>query len=74
MFALYFLCASVVNCIALPLHFRRITPSQPLRNMRNLHAADTREEFAALVLFQRIEPSQPHCNFVDSANTADLPA
>ena len=66
---LFFLCAFVVQ-LHLVLHFRRIAPVHPLQQHNNMHAADTREQSAALsgisrastlhfVPIQRLTPSLP---------------
>ncbi len=70
-----FLCAFVVNLyLHFSLHFQRTAPSQPQRYCQYWHAADIREHVAALVLFQRHQPSLPPCKIVNSAGSPVLPA
>ncbi len=72
--SLYFLCVLCVSVVKTHLHFRRITPSVPQPHCQYWQAADIREPSAALAPFQRIEPNQPPCKNVNSADTRELPA
>jgi len=78
--SIVFLFASLLPCdFALSfshfaLHFRRMTPSHPLRRHDNDDAADIREQSAALAPFQRLAPSNPPTQKADSAASPVLPA
>src|SRR5215475_8929063 len=56
------------------LHFRRLPPVHPLQQHTNDTAADTREQSAALVSFQRQPPNIPPTQNVNSAVSRRLPA
>ncbi len=60
-------------CICL-LHFRRITPLQPLQRHNNCTAADYSLTSAALAPIQRHRPNQPPHQNVNSAASPLLPA